>query len=134
VNLSLTPAEGGMTRAAAILAALRAAPPETIAGRSVIRVIDRHCGKRTETWLRSGRRVELAADNVEVLTFVLSADGTDRITVRPSGTEPKMKLYGQLGKPAAADADDAATEAALAAAEREVADLLNAAMDQFKSA
>ena len=36
-----------------------------------------------------------------MLTFVLSADARNRVTVRPSGTEPKLKYYIQLYEPVA---------------------------------
>jgi phosphomannomutase len=133
VNLSLTAAEGGMARARAILDRLRAAPPATLAGRAVVAVIDHHKDRRITVDRRTGRREEVPFDPGNVLTFVLSDDGLERVTVRPSGTEPKMKLYGQLVRPLPADSSDDAAEGLVESAERELSSLLAAAMGEMKS-
>lgn len=73
--------------AAAAVRALEADPPTVIGGRSVT---------TTQTYPEAG-----------LLRFVL--DGGVRVQVRPSGTEPKVKLYGE-----AVDADPAPFVAALA--------------------
>jgi phosphomannomutase len=73
--------------AAAKVAALRADPPTSIGGRGVV---------RTEEY-----------PEANLLRFDL--DGGVRLQIRPSGTEPKVKLYGE-----AVDADPAPFVAALA--------------------
>ena len=57
---------------------LRAAPPVALAGRDVVKVVD---------YLGEGTGL-IPAD---VLEFRL--DGDAKLIIRPSGTEPKLKLY-----------------------------------------
>ena len=71
------PGEDGMERMSAILTALRAAPPHTLAGERVTRVRDYLGGL---DGLPAGDVTELRTAHVKVI-------------VRPSGTEPKLKLY-----------------------------------------
>src|SRR4029077_2556806 len=68
-------------RMRAALARLRANPPDRIAGIAVTRVID----------LRDPVRAGLALPATDLLSFEL--DARHRVTVRPSGTEPKLKIY-----------------------------------------
>lgn len=70
--------EDGMAAMKALIASLRAAPPSEIAGRMVTEVVD---------YLR-GLAGLVPAD---VLEFRLSGGG--KFIVRPSGTEPKLKVY-----------------------------------------
>jgi phosphomannomutase len=82
---------GAATKAAAVVDGLRQTPPESLGGRSWTRLID---GQRRT--IRDVARPES--------TFALPASplvaielGTDlRVIVRPSGTEPKLKLYVDL--------------------------------------
>ena len=71
------PGEDGMERMSAILTALRAAPPHTLAGERVTRVRDYLGGLDS---LPASDVLELRTAHVKVI-------------VRPSGTEPKLKLY-----------------------------------------
>jgi phosphomannomutase len=123
-NLSLTAAEGGMARADRILSRLRGDPPRTLAGRPVKTVIDYRRTTKTITDVATGAVRTEPCDPGNVLVFVFSDDGLDRLTVRPSGTEPKMKLYAQRTAAVPAGADDAAVEAALDALEAEAASAL----------
>jgi phosphomannomutase len=84
-----------LQRVTAAMAALRSSPPGAIAGRAVKTVED----------LLEGRRLPPA----DVLTFGL--DGA-RLVVRPSGTEPKLKLYAEAVVPVDADSDPAVARAA----------------------
>ena len=70
--------EGGMAAMKALTASLRNAPPEEIAGRAVTGMTD---------YLKAGTGL-LPSD---VLEFRLSGDA--KLIVRPSGTEPKLKVY-----------------------------------------
>ncbi len=69
----------GATKMAAIMGKLRDVPPEEIGRERVSAVVDYNCPEMTG----------LPASNV--LEFQLE-DGS-RVTVRPSGTEPKIKVY-----------------------------------------
>ena len=72
--------EGGMERMAAVMDSLRAAPPAEIAGRAVT--------GRTDYQTGEGVALELPRSNV----LEYRMDGA-KLIVRPSGTEPKIKVY-----------------------------------------
>ena len=72
--------EGGMERMAAVMDSLRAAPPAEIAGQAVT--------GRTDYQTGEGVALELPRSNV----LEYRMDGAELI-VRPSGTEPKIKVY-----------------------------------------
>ncbi|MGA2450298.1 MAG: phospho-sugar mutase [Polyangiaceae bacterium] len=68
---------------------LRAAPPEAVAGDSVASVADYLAGVRFKPNIGVVERLALPASNV--LSFELASGS--RVVVRPSGTEPKVKIY-----------------------------------------
>ena len=68
---------------------LRSQPPPSIADLPVVGVAD-----RLDEGLRSPDRYRMGGSN-DIVTLFLSADRRTRITVRPSGTEPKLKCYVQ---------------------------------------
>jgi phosphoglucomutase len=75
-----------------IMERLRANPPTQIGGIKILEVADRFSGevKRPDT----NEIINPAeGDKGDLLIFKLSEDNRTRITVRPSGTEPKMKFY-----------------------------------------
>jgi phosphomannomutase len=69
------------------MAAMRASPPSTIGSEKVIAITDYLPGK------------ELPSS--DVLTFRL--EGGSRVTMRPSGTEPKIKYYFDIVEPLTRD-------------------------------
>jgi hypothetical protein len=86
-SIVMTGAEGGIQRDR-IVASLRASLPETLGGRAVRKVVD--------YWNEiSFGKLQSSTDQLSrnVLQFFL--DGFI-VTVRPSGTEPKLKFYCQL--------------------------------------
>jgi phosphoglucomutase len=83
------PGKDGLAKMREMMARLRSDPPKGFAGKSVLAVRDYVSGKRTET--ASGKQTRLTLPESDVLYFEL--DGDDWICVRPSGTEPKIKLY-----------------------------------------
>ena len=86
-SIVMTGAEGGIQRDS-IVASLRASLPETLGGRAVRKVVD--------YWNEIAfGKLQSSTDQLSrnVLQFFL--DGFI-VTVRPSGTEPKLKFYCQL--------------------------------------
>jgi phosphoglucomutase len=73
----------------------RITPPKEINGIKVVKVKDYKSGKETD--LISGGQKDIDLPKSDVLQFFL--EGGSKITVRPSGTEPKIKFYfGVKGK------------------------------------
>jgi phosphomannomutase len=73
------------------MSTLRKRPPERLGGRTVESVDDllagvRHCARGGE------QRLDLPSSDV----IALRTDDATRAVVRPSGTEPKLKLYLQI--------------------------------------
>ena len=81
------PGKDGLTRMKEIMAGLRAQPPKEIAGLKVTAVRDYLKGIRTE----NGREEPTGLPVSDVLYFELEKGCW--VCVRPSGTEPKIKLY-----------------------------------------
>ena len=79
----------GAQEIADMMTALRNDPPKTLAGSPVVIAIDH--SNSTQTDLRTGvtSSTELPASNV--LQFITEAG--DKVSARPSGTEPKIKFY-----------------------------------------
>jgi phosphoglucomutase len=79
----------GAQEIADMMTALRNDPPKTLAGSPVVIAIDH--SNSTQTDLRTGgtTSTELPASNV--LQFITEAG--DKVSARPSGTEPKIKFY-----------------------------------------
>ena len=79
----------GAQEIANMMTALRNDPPKTLAGSPVVIAIDH--SNSTQTDLRTGATTstELPASNV--LQFITEAG--DKVSARPSGTEPKIKFY-----------------------------------------
>ena len=83
------PGLDGLKKMAALMAGLREHPPVEIAGVPVAQRKDYQDGSVTDAQGRALAPMELSGSNV--LRYELS-DGTSLI-VRPSGTEPKVKVY-----------------------------------------
>lgn len=88
VNLVM-PGLDGLQRMKALMAELRSNPPKDISGEEVIRVRDYKDGSISVAGL--GKIGKTAISGSDVLYFELG-DGSSFI-VRPSGTEPKIKVY-----------------------------------------
>jgi len=119
------PGAEGRRRIDAAMAALRKNPPQTIGASPVIRALDAASG---EEKVRGERRPS-GLPTSDLLAFQ-SEDGA-RLTVRPSGTEPKIKFYLELVGRAAKREDVAPARARLEAAGR---GLKNALMQELKLA
>lgn len=84
------PGEAGMRTMKALMDKLRTEPPKSVAGKAVISVADYKGGS---TGLPSA----------DVLEFAL--EGKAKVMVRPSGTEPKLKMYLSVRGGTESDAD-----------------------------
>ena len=93
------PGKDGLARIKEIMSSLRAQPPKEIAGLKITAVRDYLKGTRTE----NGREEPTGLPVSDVLYFEL--EGGNWVCVRPSGTEPKIKLYVNSN-----DADQAKAE------------------------
>jgi len=82
------PGKDGLTRMKEIMANLRTQPPKEIAGLKVTAVRDYLKGVRTTA---DGKEEPTGLPSSNVLYFEL--EGGHWVCVRPSGTEPKIKLY-----------------------------------------
>ena len=103
------PGAEGRARIDAAMAALRSSPPGRIGASPVVRVLDAEAG---EERVRGERRPS-GLPRSDVLAFQ-SEDGS-RLTVRPSGTEPKIKFYLELAGVARERGDVAPARARLEA-------------------
>jgi phosphomannomutase len=75
--------------------ALRASPPRQIGSLKVLAVSDLQASERHDFAANETTKLTLPKSNV--LTFVLA--GRSRFIARPSGTEPKIKLYFDVREP-----------------------------------
>lgn len=79
----------GMQKMADIMTAVRDNIPKSIAGYDVVKVSDYLLKKETEIATGSATDIELPKSNV----IALHLSGDNAVIIRPSGTEPKIKLY-----------------------------------------
>ena len=92
----------GLEKISAVMESLRTNTPDTVAGKRVIAVRDYKTSLRTE--LESGKTKKILLPPSNVIYLELE-DGNNFI-VRPSGTEPKIKLYCLLRGSDRADAEN----------------------------
>jgi phosphomannomutase len=109
---------GGPEAGTALLAAARSAPPLSLLGQPVVAVDDLGLGLRTRA---DGAKDPLALPRQDAIIW-RAADRT-RVAVRPSGTEPKVKIYLQVVLPVADDGDLSTAGPLRAQAARRLADL-----------
>ncbi len=106
-HLAELPGKAGMQVMREVMLGLRQRPPLSLDGRKVIQVLDRLEASK------SARSKYALGSGDDMLTFVLSEDQRNRVTVRPSGTEPKLKYYIQLYEPVPASDSVVAVRKAL---------------------
>ena len=104
----------GMTKMAEIMSQLRAEPPKSIGGYAVESISDYETSLTTDC--RTGEKTDILLPKADVIIF--SLEGGNGVIVRPSGTEPKIKVY----LTAVADTDEQAVA---------VKDSLAADMDKY---
>lgn len=93
----------GKERMTALMAALRHNPPAEIAGIRVVKIRDYLSGQITDP--ESGETYPTGLPESNVLCFELGGDNA--VIIRPSGTEPKIKLYYLMN---GADYEEAASQ------------------------
>src|SRR5207249_12328118 len=83
---------GGGALAAKMMDAMRADMPREMAGETIVAVADRMSGELIDPVSRRvvGRTPGTPGN---LLVFHLKEGGAERISIRPSGTEPKIKMY-----------------------------------------
>ncbi|MBQ4324934.1 MAG: phospho-sugar mutase [Clostridia bacterium] len=79
----------GIARRRTVMEQLRKAPPAQLGGASVAEVSDFLAGVARE--LATGKETPLTLPKTDMLIFAL--EGGDKVIIRPSGTEPKIKIY-----------------------------------------
>ncbi len=79
----------GMQQMAGIMDGLRAAHPAELAGHKVLAVADYEAGMTMD--LATGAKRETGLPESNMLLYTLAGNNT--VIVRPSGTEPKIKVY-----------------------------------------
>lgn len=79
----------GMEKMKEIMSELRENQPENIAGEKIIKVIDYSTGVVTDC--KTGEKTETGLPSSNVISFELPKNNS--VVVRPSGTEPKIKVY-----------------------------------------
>ncbi|NLV57880.1 MAG: phospho-sugar mutase [Clostridiales bacterium] len=89
VESTTLPGIDGLKVMGEIMARIRKSPPREIGGVKVKRVLDFMAG--TDTEMDSGKVAGLDYPHSDVLYFAM--EGGHFVCVRPSGTEPKIKLY-----------------------------------------
>lgn len=82
------PGEEGKAQIASMMERVREAPPKSVAGITVLTASDLSTGDKI---LADGTKEALPFPKSNVLSYDL--EGGHRIMARPSGTEPKLKLY-----------------------------------------
>lgn len=79
----------GMQKMADIMSEIRDNPPKSIAGYDVVKISDYQLKKETDVVTGKVTDIDLPTSNV----IAFNLDGDNAVIVRPSGTEPKIKLY-----------------------------------------
>lgn len=102
VESTTLPGIDGLKVMADIMARVRENPPKEIGGVKVARVLD--ILKGTETDMATGKVSKLEYPASDVLYFAM--EGGHFVCVRPSGTEPKIKLYVNVNNPDEAKAKE----------------------------
>lgn len=89
----------GMKKMLGMMDSLRSTSPAVLGGRDIVRVEDYKLSVATD--VKTGEKSVLDYPSSNVIIFV--ADNKDKVIIRPSGTEPKIKIYAMVqGKDEAA--------------------------------
>lgn len=97
LHMQELPGKKGFLNIDSIMRGVRQNPPKEIAGYEVLEIVDRLPEEK-----RTPEKYKVGTTG-DQLTFILSDDHKSRVTVRPSGTEPKVKYYIQHYSQAGSD-------------------------------
>jgi len=86
------PGSDGFKRMQKIMQAVRSSPPQSIGDHHITALLDYKTLERTDTKTNEISQIDCINGDVVVLEC---GDKRRRITIRPSGTEPKLKVYIQ---------------------------------------
>ncbi len=86
------PGADGFRQMQTIMNSLRSTPPEAVDGERVTAVLDYQTLARKD--VATGEQIPIDCESGDVLVYEFG-DSRRRVTIRPSGTEPKMKFYTQ---------------------------------------
>jgi phosphoglucomutase len=81
--------ERGMTKMKKIMTSMRTKMPSEVAGTKVVAVADYEAGEKTDLITGEKTKIELPKSNV----ITLYLEDKTSLVIRPSGTEPKIKIY-----------------------------------------
>jgi len=101
--------KAGAEEIQAMMAGYRSNPPTQIAGSRVVKIYDYKEGFELD--VLSGERKEIHMERSNVLQFL--TENGNKISARPSGTEPKIKFYFSVNEPLAKADDYEKVEASL---------------------
>lgn len=79
----------GMQKMTDIMSEIRQNPPKAVAGYNVVKISDYQLKKETDLVSGKVTDIDLPTSNV----IALNLEGDNAVIIRPSGTEPKIKLY-----------------------------------------
>lgn len=88
-SLDLEESKAGKEQTKRIMQELRSSPPKTLLGTTILSIDDYQTS--ISTTLSNGKTTPLTLPKSNVLVFHLADD--TKLVIRPSGTEPKIKLY-----------------------------------------
>lgn len=94
-TIDFPPGKTGMDQMNGMMGKLRTSPPKEIAGKRVEAIEDYQ--KRVRVDLLTKKTEPLTLPISDVLLYRL--EGKGKVVVRPSGTEPKLKIYGAVFAP-----------------------------------
>lgn len=98
-SLNFKPGKEGMDEMKRLMDKLRKNLPKKIAGQPIVEIEDYESLKKTQ--ISTGKTEKIDLPQSDVLLFRLQ-DQT-RLVIRPSGTEPKIKIYASTSLPAPPD-------------------------------
>jgi len=100
--------QAGLETMKKFMADLRTSPPKEVGGLKLTKLLDYQGG--TTRWADGSTRKDIDLPASDVVQFVLEDGST--VTVRPSGTEPKIKFYASCRAEKGLDLDAARTKVA----------------------